>query len=36
MKTMLTNLSAIAQNTQSENIRMIDIGDLHQKPEIDE
>ena len=33
MKTMLTNLSAIAQNTQSENIRMIDIDDLHPSPD---
>ena len=31
-KTMLTNLAAIAQNTQSENIRMIDIDELHDSP----
>ena len=30
MKTMLSNLAAIAQNTQSDNIRMIDIDELHE------
>ena len=30
MKTMLSNLAAIAQNTQSDSIRMIDIDDLHE------
>lgn len=30
MKTMLSNLTAIAQNTQSDNIRMIDIDQLHE------
>ena len=30
MKTMLNNLAAIAQNTQSDNIRMIDIDELHE------
>lgn len=29
MKTMLSNLAAISQNTQSSNIRMIDIDELH-------
>lgn len=29
MKTMLNNLASIAQNTQSDNIRMIDIEQLH-------
>lgn len=29
MKTMLSNLTAIAQNTQSDNIRMIDIEKLN-------
>lgn len=29
MKTLLSNLTAIAQNTQSNNIRMIDIDELH-------
>ena len=32
-KTMLSNLAAIAQNTQSSNIRMIDIDDLHPSPD---
>ena len=30
MKTMLSSLAAIAQNTQSDNIRMIDIDELHE------
>lgn len=30
MKTMLSNLASIAQNTQSDNIRMIDIAQLHE------
>ena len=30
MKTMLSNLAAIAQNTQSDSIRMIDIDELHE------
>lgn len=30
MKTMLSNLAAIAQNTQSDNIRMIEIDELHE------
>ena len=30
MKTMLSNLASIAQNTQSDNIRMIDIEQLHE------
>lgn len=30
MRTMLTNLATIAQNTQSDNIRMIDIAELHE------
>ena len=30
MKTMLSDLTAIAQNTQSDNIRMIDIDELHE------
>lgn len=32
-KKMLSNLAAIAQNTQSSNIRMIDIDDLHPSPD---
>lgn len=32
-KTMFSNLAAIAQNTQSSNIRMIDIDDLHPSPD---
>ena len=32
MKTLLSNLTAIAQNTQSNNIRMIDIDELHPSP----
>ncbi|MBP0988506.1 MAG: ParB N-terminal domain-containing protein, partial [Oscillospiraceae bacterium] len=31
-KTMLSNLAAIAQNTASSNIRMIDIDELHPSP----
>ena len=31
-KMMLSNLAAIAQNTQNENIRMIDIDELHDSP----
>lgn len=30
MKKILSNLAAIAQNTQSDNIRMIDIDELHE------
>lgn len=30
MKTMMSNLALIAQNTQSDNIKMIDIDDLHE------
>ena len=31
-KMMHSNLAAIAQNTQNENIRMIDIDELHDSP----
>ena len=31
--TMLSNLAAITQNTQSSNIRMIDIDELHSSPD---
>lgn len=31
-KMMLSNLAAIAQNTQNENIRMIEIDELHDSP----
>ncbi len=33
MKTMLSNLKAIAQNTQTETIKMIDIDELHASAE---
>ena len=33
MKTMLSNLKAIAQNTQTDSIKMIDIDELHESAE---